>query len=136
MREHLIGYEKVAELSDKYNEFYKNKPSKAEIDQFLKENFQFIRNEYEGFYGFNTDATFDKLWAELSEEEKRELARPLSKRQRFSFEGVMNETNEDVYWNFWDFLDDYGRIYSKKYMSTSEIVAMAIMLERIYTYLV
>ena len=72
---------------------------------------------------------------QADEETKRELMRPLSWRQyrkmELSFSRWEHET-EDVIASIWEFLDDYGRIYKKKVMSTAEVSACSVILENVY----
>ncbi len=133
MREHLIDYGQIAELSDRYGELLRSKSSETQVKEFLSDNFKHILEEANGFYKRDANVSFDKLWPELDEEERRELARPLSARQMYAIECVINPINKEYLWGLWDFLDDYGRIRNKKYMSSAEIGAFVVMLEFIVT---
>lgn len=134
MKDHLIYYDEIRELCKKLNSFIKYGPTDQEIDQFLKRNFQFVRDEQSSFFGRKPE-DFENLWAELDDEEKHELARPLSARQLFCAECVMNPYNQETLSRLWDFLQDNEQIEKKKIMSMAEIAFFAMMLERMYTYL-
>ena len=61
--------------------------------------------------------------------------RPLSYRQYRMIErsfSALKEEKEHVIWSVWDFLDDYGRIYEKKVMSSAEICGFSLVLMNVY----
>ncbi len=134
MKDHLVYYDEIRKLHKKLDSFIKYDPTDQEVDQFLKRNFQFVRDEQSSFFGRKPEE-FEHLWEELEDEEKHELARPLSARQLFCAECVMNPYNKDTLSRLWDFLHDNGQIENKNIMSMAEIAFFAMMLERIYTYL-
>lgn len=134
MKDHLVYYDEVVKLNEKFNSFLNYEPDVSEIKPFFERNFQFIRDEQYNFFGRKIDE-FEQLWEELNEDEKHELARPLSARQLFCAERVMNANDDDIYRRLWDFLQDDGAIARKKIMSMAEVAFFAMLLERVYAYL-
>ena len=104
MREHLIDYKQITELSDRYGEQLKSKSSETQVKEFLSGSFKHILEEADGFYKRDTNVSFDKLWLELDENERRELARPLSARQMYAIECVINPVNKEYLWGYRDSL--------------------------------
>lgn len=107
------------------------------LHQFLISNFGFIFSTFQ-YYAKNIAEGDARDFENLDEETKRELMRPLSFRQYRMIERAFSkfeEEKEDAVYSVWDFLDDYGRIYEKKVMSTAEVSAFSLILEQVYCIL-
>ena len=106
----------------------------AYLHKYLIDNFGFIFNTFQ-YYAKQIAEGGAKDFENVDEETKRELMRPLSLRQYRMIErafSVLDEEKENVIYSIWDFLDDYGRIYEKKVMSTAEVSGCSLILEQVY----
>ena len=126
----IINYDD--ELKRKFNEL--NEVLKSEDDNRLRE---LIRNDFQMYldlgrtmqHRYEVDGA--KMFEGLSDEDKNELLRPLSRRQVYELEAIyMANERRDALWAYWDFLHDYDKINQKRFMSVAEITALAMMTER------
>ena len=107
------------------------------LHRFLIENFGFVFKTFQ-YYAKHIAEGDAQDFEEADEETRRELMRPLSYRQYRMIErsfSVWEKEKEDVIWSIWDFLDDNGRIYGKKAMSSAEVGGCSLVLEQVYRVL-
>ena len=106
----------------------------AELHRFLIDNFGFVFSTFQ-YYAKQIAEGEAQDFAQADEKTKLELMRPLSYRQYRVIERAFSpweEDSEDVICSVWDFLDDYGRIYEKKVMSSAEVSGFSLILEQVY----
>jgi len=106
--------------------------SKPELYAFLLEKFQYLFRIYQ-YYAMQIAEGDAQDFEEADEETRSELMRPLSHRQYRMIEtAFLADDEEDLLSSIWNFLDDCGRIYHKKVMSSAEISGFSLILEQVY----
>ncbi len=123
MEEFLIKYD---------DDFLKTHKKLAEILDAgdLKEINTFILENYQKYFKIGR-ALAGKSLADVSEEDRKELMRPLSTRQMRMVETLfLCQELEGALYAYWDFFDDYERIGQKRLMSIAELGVLPIMTER------
>ncbi len=106
----------------------------AATHRFLIDNFGYLFRVFQ-YYAKQIAVEGAQDLNEADEDTKCELMRPLSYRQYQMIErsfSTLKEEEEHVIWSVWDFLDDHGRIYEKKVMSSAEICGFSLVLMNVY----